>query len=134
MTETIQQLKEDIAILQQKLEHLEKPKSDVEKAYKKVYGEYPPTTPSVSNSEDERWSAFRSGYYASQKDCKVVEEPKPETLLHILCEWCDDDIDLPCGELVNMIEEWLPDRIEYEDEDYDKGWNDALRTIKEKLR
>jgi len=67
MTETIQQLKEDIAILQQKLEHLEKPKSDVEEAYKKVYGEYPPTTPSVSNYEDNRWSAFVKGYIARWK-------------------------------------------------------------------
>ena len=65
---------------------------------------------------------------------KRVEEPKPPTLLHIVCEWCDDDNDLTCVELVNRIEQWLPDRIEYEDEDYDKGWNDALCTIKGKLR
>ena len=46
------------------------------------------------------------------------------------------DIDLPCGELVDMIEQWLSDEIEYEyeDGDYDKGWNDALCTIKGKLR
>jgi len=65
---------------------------------------------------------------------KRVEEPKPPTLLGIVCEWCDDDNDPTCDKLVDMIEHWLPDRIEYEDEDYDKGWNDALRTIKEKLR
>jgi hypothetical protein len=65
---------------------------------------------------------------------KRVEEPKPPTLLHILCEWCDDDIDLPCGELVDMIEEWLPDELEYDGEEYHLGWNDALRTIKDKLR
>jgi hypothetical protein len=64
---------------------------------------------------------------------KRVEEPP--TLLHILCEWCDDDIDLPCGELVNMIEQWLPDEIYIEyGGAYERGWNDALRTIKEKLR
>ena len=135
MTETIQQLKEDIAILQQKLEHLEKPKSDVEEAYKEVYGCYPPTTPSVSNSEDERWSAFQKGYNASKEDCKRVEEPKPPTLLHIVCEWCDDDIDLPCGELVNMIEQWLPGcKKGVGLPEYHLGWNEALRTIKEKLR
>jgi hypothetical protein len=64
-----------------------------------------------------------------------VKEPKPPTLLHILCEWCDDDIDLPCGELVNMIEQWLPDEIYIEyGGAYERGWNDALRTIKNKLR
>jgi hypothetical protein len=49
MTDTIQTVKEDIALLQEKLkkleelEHLEKPKSDVEEAYKRVYGWYPDT-------------------------------------------------------------------------------------------
>jgi hypothetical protein len=35
------------------------PKSPVEVAYKRVYGEYPPTTPSVDNHIDNRWSAFQ---------------------------------------------------------------------------
>jgi hypothetical protein len=65
---------------------------------------------------------------------KRVEEPKPPTLLHIVCEWCDDDNDLPCEELVNRIEHWLPYEIEHEDGDYDEGWNNALRIIKDKLR
>ena len=33
-----------------------------EEAYKEVYGWYPPTTSSVSNYEDNRWSAFQNGY------------------------------------------------------------------------
>ena len=81
MTETIQQTKEDIAILQeklQKLEELQRTKSPAEEAYKRVYGCYPPTTPSVSNSEDERWSAFQKGYNASKEECEVVEEPTPQ--------------------------------------------------------
>ena len=81
MTETIQQTKEDIAILQeklQKLEELQRTKSPVEKAFYRVYGCYPPTTPSVSNSEDERWSAFQKGYNASKEECEVVEEPTPQ--------------------------------------------------------
>ena len=44
------------------------PKSPVETAYKRVYGEYPPTTPSVSNYEDNRWSAFQSGYSCGYGD------------------------------------------------------------------
>ena len=81
MTETIQQTKEDIAILQeklQKLEELQRTKSPIEKAFYRVYGCYPPTTPSVSNSEDERWSAFQKGYNASKEECEVVEEPTPQ--------------------------------------------------------
>ena len=76
MTETIQQLKEDIAILQeklQKLEELQRTKSPAEEAYKEVYGWYPPTTPSVSNYENNRWSAFQNGYNTSKEDCKVEE-------------------------------------------------------------
>ena len=72
MTETIQQTKEDIAILQeklQKLEELQRTKSPIEKAFYRVYGCYPPTTPSVSNSEDERWSNFQKGYNASKEEC-----------------------------------------------------------------
>ena len=44
------------------------PKSPAETAYKKVYGKYPPTTPSVSNFEDNRWSAFQGGYYIGYED------------------------------------------------------------------
>jgi hypothetical protein len=64
---------------------------------------------------------------------KRVEEPKPKTFREVIYEWKYDTYNLSCDVLVDMIEEWLPDEI-VEDEDYDKGWNDALRTIKEKLR
>jgi len=77
------------------------------------------------------------GEYATINGVKYkrLEEPKPPTLLGIVCEWCDDDNDLPCEELVNRIEQWLPDEFEYDDFDvYGRVWNDALRTIKEKLR
>ncbi len=66
---------------------------------------------------------------------KRVEEPKPPTLLGIVCEWCDDDNDLPCEELVNRIEQWLPGcKKGVGLPEYHLGWNDALRTIKEKIR
>ena len=76
MTETIQTLKEDIAILQEKLrklEELQRTKSPAEKAYYSVYGWYPPTTSSVSNYEDNRWRDFQNGYDAAYEE-KVVEE------------------------------------------------------------
>jgi hypothetical protein len=39
-------------------------------------------------------------------------------------------------EMIELLKEWLSDEIEYEygNGDYDKGWNDALCTIKGKLR
>ena len=140
MTEIIiQQTKEDIAILQeklQKLEELQRTKSPIEKAFKKVYGEYPPTTPSVSNSEDERWSNFRNGYNASKEDCKVEEEPKPtpETLYDIVRHTLGYSIDC-CYEIVDAVEEWLPDQVEYRG-GYPpiEDWNDAIKTMKRKLR
>ena len=139
MTETIQQTKEDIAILQeklQKLEELQRTKSPIEKAYYRVYGCYPPTTPSVSNSEDERWSNFQKGYNASKEECKVEEKPKPkpETLYNIVRHLLGYSIDC-CDEIVDAVEDWLPDRVEY------RGgyppiadWNDAIKTMKRKLR
>jgi hypothetical protein len=136
MTDTIQTVKEDINILQEKLkklEELDRVKTPCREAYKEVYGCYPPTTPSVSNSEDERWSAFQQGYNASKEDCKV-EEPKPGTLYWALTNLGSYDED-NCDEIVDAVEEWLPDEIYIEFSGaYERGWNDALRTIKDKLR
>jgi hypothetical protein len=136
--ETIQQTKEDIALLQEKLkklEEMEKHKSPVEEAYKEVYGCYPPTTPSVSNSEDERWSAFQKGYNVSKEEYKVEEpKPEPETLYWALTNLGSYDED-NCDEIADAVEEWLPDEIYIEyGGAYERGWNDALYTIKNKLR
>ena len=68
----IEKTKQEIEVLTAKLEllkEMENHKSPVEKAFYRVYGCYPPTTPSVSNSEDERWSAFQKGYNASKEEC-----------------------------------------------------------------
>jgi hypothetical protein len=137
MTE-IEKTEGEIKILQAKLEllkEMEKHKSPVEEAYYNVYGCYPPTTPSVSNSEDERWSAFQKGYNASKEDCKV-EEPKPTlgTLYWALTNLGSYDED-NCDEIADAVEEWLPDEIYIEyGGAYERGWNDALHTIKNKLR
>jgi hypothetical protein len=64
---------------------------------------------------------------------KRVEEPKPKTLYDALKQ-----LDKPMfvDDVLNAVEEWLPDEFDpngsvYE---YEIGWNDALHTIKEKLR
>ena len=155
MTETIQQTKEDIAILQeklQKLEELQRTKSPAEEAYKGVYGCYPPTTPSVSNSEDERWSNFQKGYNASKEDCKV-EEPKPmddaidrllekyksQKLWNMVRNELGYSIDC-CDEIVDLVEKWLPKEQSAEGSqnafaiDATEGFNHCLNKIKGTLR
>ena len=136
MTE-IEKTEGEIKVLQAKLEllkEMENHKSPAEEAYKAVYGWHPPTTPSVSNYEDNRWSAFQKGYNASKEECKVEEKPKPkpETLYNIVRYALGYSIDC-CDEIVDAVEEWLPDEVSIVGY-YDSGWNDAIRTIKDKLR
>ena len=63
---SVESIKAEIKLLQSKLEfyeELEKTKSSVEEAYKRVYGAYPMGEPF--------WIVFKKGYDASQKDYKV---------------------------------------------------------------
>ena len=55
------------------------PKSPVEAAYKRVFGEYPPTTPSVHNYDDNQWFAFQKGYSCGYGDS--LKNDKEEKLL-----------------------------------------------------
>ena len=64
-----------------------KPKSPAEEAYKAVYGAYPPTTPSVSNFEDTRWSVFQAGYNALQKS---ENEQQIKELIRESVKWCEE--------------------------------------------
>ncbi len=92
MTE-IEKIEAEIQVFQAKLDllkEMENHKSPEEKAYKRWYGNYPPTDPSVSNFEDNRWKSFQIGYKAAKEDWKVGEEPKPESLEDILWEWWED--------------------------------------------
>ena len=98
MTE-IEKTEGEIKVLQAKLEllkEMEKHKTPCEEAYKEVYGWYPPTTSSVSNYEDNRWSAFQNGYNASQ-------EPEKEQKWDVVREsvkWCEEHPD-------ESVEEYL---------------------------
>ena len=77
MTETIQQLKEDIAILQEKLQKLEeqqRTKTPVEECYKDWWGQYPELE-TDSQYDDTRWAGFQAGYHFAYEE-KVVEEPE----------------------------------------------------------
>ena len=85
MTETIQTLKEDIAILQEKLKKLEeleiqKSKSPIEKAYYTVYNYYP--TLDTDGYDGSRWNGFLTGYYAGYEEAVKNNknfEPTPQT-------------------------------------------------------
>ncbi len=130
------------------------PKSPEEKSYKKWYGEYPQTTTSDSNfEEDNRWKSFQIGYKAAKEDL----EPKPEgslkflmggTLENILYDWWSDvfvshsdlDLETSIGDLVDRIELFLPKpqsaagSQSVDSELLVEGWNNCLSIIKGKLR
>ena len=64
---------------------------------------------------------------------KRVEEPKPER--EFLCNVMRNlgySYDR-CDEIVDAVKEWLPDEHYSDGEDYDLGWNDVLRKIKDGL-
>ena len=66
-----------------------------------------------------------------------VEEPKPQILKDIIREWWgDDETSSTCDELLDKIVGWLPDELEYEEDEmgYNQGWNDCLNEIKKNLR
>ena len=73
----IEKTKQEIEVLTAKLEllkEIEKHKSPVEEAYKRVYGFYPETY-----EDEDNWSSFQDGYNAAQKDYKVGEyQPTPQ--------------------------------------------------------
>jgi len=137
MTE-IEKTEGEIKVLQAKLEllkEMEKHKSPVEKAYKEWWGEYPSTEKSVSETEDMRWLGFQAGYETAKQDYKRVEEPKPVTLSETFYDAIQkSDRHMLVDDFCEVVEEWLPDELEYDGDDYQLGWNDALRKIKEKLR
>ena len=132
------------------------PKSPVEAAYKRVYGWYPPTTPSVSNYEDNRWSAFQSGYSCgygdglenSNEKSKEPVEKQSKTLTDILYRWWDDaftfhidwDKETCVEDLIDQVEQWLPKQKSASsqnvlgDVDIVEGFNDCLKKIKKNLR
>ena len=99
----------EIKVLEAKLsflEELQRTKSPIDKAFYRVYGCYPPTTPSVSNSEDERWSNFQKGYNASKEECKVEEEsksPVEEAFREAINQGIIPEVKQPTDELIEKL-------------------------------
>ena len=107
MTE-IEKTEGEIKVLQAKLEllkEMENFKTPVEEAYKRWWGDYPPTTPSVSNFDDNMWSAFQKGYTSAKEDCEVGEfQPKEKEqkwdVVRESVKWCKEHPD-------ESVEEYL---------------------------
>ena len=135
MTE-IEKTEGEIKVLQAKLEllkEMENHKTPCEKAYKRVYGAYPPTTPSVSNFEDTRWSVFQAGYNAS----KVSETPQePEELKTLYQMFYENDWNVrSCEVFCDNVKEWMS---QYADNvmtgEYKKGYEYCLTILEENLK
>lgn len=76
-----------------------------------------------------------------------LEKSKDQTLYDVCLDWCDDFEDPPVSELINRIEQWLPElqssvgSLDYSEssqnhytEAYSLGWNECLDKIKKNLR
>jgi predicted RNA-binding Zn-ribbon protein involved in translation (DUF1610 family) len=61
-----------------------------------------------------------------------IEEPKPQTLYEIFCAEQGQFINREV--ICDIVKEWLPDEVEVDTEEYNAGWNDAIKTLKDKLR
>jgi hypothetical protein len=135
MTE-IEKTEGEIKVLQTKLEllkEMENFKTPVEEAYKRWWGDYPPTTPSVSNFDDNMWSAFQKGYTSAKEDCEVEEPEELKTLYQMLYDekWCKSG----CDEFCDVVKRWMS---QYADNvmcgEYKKGYEYCLLVLEENLK
>jgi hypothetical protein len=74
------------------------------------------------------------GDYATIMGVKYqrVIEPKPQTLYEIFCAEQGQFINREV--ICDIVKKWLPDEIVVDTEEYNAGWNDAIKTLKDKLR
>ena len=62
-----------------------------------------------------------------------VEEPKPPTLYEM---FCNKGLVSICDTVCDIVADWLPDELEYEEDEmgYNQGWNDCLEKLKLRLK
>ena len=86
---------------------------------------------------DEPYCPDEPEYY---DEVEWDEKDNPKTLLQIIREWCDDDNDPTCEELLNRISGWLPKPQSASGsqnvyvECSVEGFNDCIRKMKSMLR
>jgi len=163
--EEIEKVKAQIKVLEKKLsflEELEKTKTPVEEAYKRVYGVYP-----MTDLGDGCWENFQAGYKSAQKDYKVGEwQPTPQTpeqvadglkeafreavkqgvvsstksktLTDLIYDWWEDVFTTHSDWDMETSIENLVDQIQLwlpkEHDTNSYKWNECIRMIREKLR
>ena len=127
------------------------PKSPVEAAYKRVFGAYPPTDPSVHNFDDNQWFAFQKGYSCgygdglenSNEKTKKPVEKQSKTLTDIVYRWWEDvftthsdwDMETSIEDLIDQVEQFLPKQTDVcEEYSYETGSDHVIDVIKRNLR
>jgi len=139
MTE-IQKVKAEIKMLEKKLsflEELEKTKSPVEEAFKRVYGRYPVTDIADTCWDGSTWTNFEQGYNAAYEE-KVSQEPEEESeelkTLHQLFHetvWIVPD----CDEFCEIVKEWMSQYTHnVMTGEYLKGYEECLTVLRENLK
>ncbi len=63
-----------------------------------------------------------------------VEEPKPTTLYEALHEVYFGTTYVHKEEICGVVEKWLPAKVIEDGEDYNKGWNDCLQYLQERIK
>ncbi len=63
-----------------------------------------------------------------------VEEPKPTTLYEALHEVYFGTTYVHKEEICGVVERWLPAKVIEDGEDYNKGWNDCLQYLQERIK
>ena len=91
------------------------PKSPVEAAYKRVFGEYPPTDPSVHNFDDNQWFAFQKGYSCGYGDGlensnEISKKPVEKQSKTLTESWMNK----PINELVEILNKNPPDCLKFQ--------------------
>ena len=91
------------------------PKSPVEVAYKRVFGAYPPTDPSVHNFDDNQWFAFQKGYSCGYGDGlensnEISKKPVEKQSKTLTESWMNK----PMNELVEILNKNPPDCLKFQ--------------------
>jgi hypothetical protein len=115
-------------------EELSQTKTPCEIAFKRVYGAYPPTTPSVSNFEDTRWSVFQAGYNAS----KVSETPQEPEELKTLYQMFENEGaygQIYFDDALKVVKSWMSQYTHnVMTGEYLKGYEECLTVLEENLK